>query len=50
MAVPKGIFDSQGNVRDYRKSFPIILENAEDGDTFAQSLAGYCYLEGLGVK
>jgi hypothetical protein len=49
MALPKTIFDSDGNVKDYEKSFPLLLAHAKEGDRIAQSLVGYCYLNGLGV-
>src|SRR4051812_26201736 len=50
MALPKTIFDADGNVKDYEKSFPLLLAHAKEGDPIAQSLVGYCYLNGLGVR
>jgi len=50
MALPKTIFDADGNVKDYEKSFPLLLAHAKERDPIAQSLVGYCYLKGLGVR
>ncbi|WP_031495404.1 tetratricopeptide repeat protein [Bryobacter aggregatus] len=50
MALPSELFDAAGNIVASRRNFQIILDNAKAGDATAQSMAGYCYLRGLGTK
>lgn len=50
MPLPSDIFDDAGRVKDYARSFPVILAHAKEGDTVAQSLVGYCYLTGTGTQ
>lgn len=50
MALPSGLFDAAGNIVGSRKNLRIILDHAEAGDSIAQSIAGYCFLRGLGTR
>lgn len=50
MALPSVIFDAAGNIVGSRKNLRIILDHARTGDSAAESIAGYCYLKGLGTR
>src|ERR1700737_3100663 len=43
-------FDTNGDVKNLSRAFPILLSAAKDGHPNAQNLIGYSYMKGIGIK
>jgi TPR repeat protein len=43
------LFNKAGKLKNPKKTFPMILEAAEESDLFGQAMLGFCYIRGLGV-
>src|ERR1700761_1003471 len=43
------LVNADGEIKNYRQAFPLLLKAAREGNYHAQNLVGYCYSNGIGT-